>query len=484
MDILSNYFWKSIFNDKQRSNMRQNIPIEFANFDISQKDFVFTVTSNTGNGLDQVQKFNPESSNILPQRTYADVERTRLFNPNLKTSFVDVKALSNDMFLALDSKSGKTFLYNFDGDLISVFGGIGTEIGLNMSVVAIDAYESDVFVLDPYLNRITMYSPTEYGENLLNAIYYYNKGEYEKSLNDWNNVLIQNSNSMLAYKGIGKAYLAKGEIDTALKNFKLAHDRQGYSTAFEPYRKLIAKKYIYLILILVLIIIIFLIKPSKKKVANQKQTKKFDQLSLFKKTITTLFHPNESFLPLIKNTKKIYILSIITLSLWFCLTILNWQYKGFIFNYNVLEKFNIFDIFASTIILFFVFCFSNWLFSTMLSGSGRMIDIIVVCSVSTIPYTIAILINLFISNFLVISEGNLLGLIEIAGLFWAIILLLIGMKIIHEFSLAKTILILFLTVIGMAIIGFVVILIWSLFQQISSFFSSIMDELAIIISNG
>ena len=59
----------------------------------------------------------------------------------------------------------------------------------------------------------------------------------------WREALSYNQNLFLAYSGIGRALLRRGEPDEALKYLKLGDDRKYYSKALEKVRNATLKKY-------------------------------------------------------------------------------------------------------------------------------------------------------------------------------------------------------------------------------------------------
>jgi len=482
--VLTDYFWKALMNDTQLAGMRQNVPIEFENFDVDKGDFIFTVTANIETKINQLQKFNPESTNILDDRNFADVETARVFSTVTSTQFSDVRALDNGMFVGIDRASGKSYLYNRDGETICAFGGLGTAFGLSMNPLAVDSHGNDIYVLDAGSNKITVYSLSEYGGYLLNAIQLYNAGDYTNSLEVWQKVLELNAGLRFAHKGTGKAYLAMNEPALAMKSFKLAGDRESYSLAFAPYRKVIIRNNIYILLGVLLIAIAFLLWPRKKKLTKRKQIYNINSLKLPKKTMLAIFHPSETLTPLTKETVKVWRVPAVILGAWFVLATLSWQFTGFIFNTNDIQRFDVFQILFSTIIIFVLFCLSNWLFATMLNGNGRFMDILVVCAVALVPYIVSVAINFILSNFLLADESGLMGIITVVAVIWSALILIIGMMSQHEFSFFASIGVILLTLFGIAVIAFLALLLWSLTQQIYGFVSGVWDELILVTTNG
>ena len=75
------------------------------------------------------------------------------------------------------------------------------------------------------------------------------------------------------------------------------------------------------------------------------------------------------------------------------------------------------------------------------------------------------------------EERAFLMVIQAVGLLWSAWLLLSALKVIHDYSLTKTVMSLLLTVFGMLFVVFLAVLFFSLLQQVWSLVRSIYNEL-------
>jgi len=478
--VLFDYFWKGLLNQSARSHMLRYVPIEFVNFDIDSKDFIYTVTSHTENLQNQIQCFNAQSTNILPDRAYGESDASLVFNPYHGTAFMDIKVLPGGMFAALDSQSGRVLLYNKDGEWMTSFGGIGVRQGLFLQPMILENVDGRFLVLDQKQDQITVFSPTRYGKNILNAVDFYNKGDYAGSKSYWEDVLKQNGNCSAAYVGIGKALMGEGEYGKAMEYFKLGKNQPEYSNAFESYRKVLMRRMIVPFLAVLTAVILLILRPGRRKAFVSSRSRHVRPKNLFEGVKRAVFHPNESF-DYVLESRSAPILSSGILLFWVFSTILQWLYTGFVFNLNEIERFNIFDILMPTLVVFAVFCICNWLLSAMLSGSGKMKDIITVCAVSLLPFIASLLISTVISNILLIGEGVFINFIAVVCTSWSAVLLISGLKKIHEFTVLKTLFMFVCTIAGMALMAFVGLLAWSLFQQVGGFVSTVFDEVSLML---
>ncbi|MCR4779251.1 MAG: hypothetical protein K5858_10435 [Lachnospiraceae bacterium] len=247
-DVVFNYMWKNILSDKQRAAMTSIIPIEYSNIDCGSDGFVYSSTVGTQIPKSQIKKLNPLGNNIYftvgkEEFNFGDEEMTFEKGKALQPAFTDVKVNSDGFIFATDLTTGRVFERDWEGNLVAVFGGIGNQVGCFNAPVAIDTYAGKVYVLDRLKGNITVFEPTEYGKLVEEAILLYDKGDYDNAVNVWKKVLIKNSNSSLAYSGIGKSLSQKGEYKESLDYLKYSGDRYNYSKAFGKNRLYLVRTY-------------------------------------------------------------------------------------------------------------------------------------------------------------------------------------------------------------------------------------------------
>ena len=74
---------------------------------------------------------------------------------------------------------------------------------------------------------------------------------------------------------------------------------------------------------------------------------------------------------------------------------------------------------------------------------------------------------------------RILTLLGAAAILWSAVLMVLGLKVVHEFSFGRTVLAVLYSLIGILIILFLALLLWSLFQQLAMFLVSLYDELSL-----
>jgi DNA-binding beta-propeller fold protein YncE len=233
------YVWKFISTQAQRERMDLFVPTEYSNVSLDRDGFVY-VTNSSGQ-TDPVRRLNAMGQDILIRNGYerptGDLAMGNAGGINGRSRFIDVVALDNDSYACFDRTRGRIFMYDFQGNMLYAFGGVGNREGYFMLPVAIEKMGYSLFALDSRSAALTRFDLTGYGLTINEALSEYHAGRYESSAVSWEAVLKMNGNYDLAYIGIGRAALRQGEYHKAMRFYKLKHYRQGYSKAFQLYRK-------------------------------------------------------------------------------------------------------------------------------------------------------------------------------------------------------------------------------------------------------
>lgn len=129
------------------------------------------------------------------------------------------------------------------------------------------------------------------------------------------------------------------------------------------------------------------------------------------------------------------------------------------------------------IVLLLLFCVGNWSITCLMEGEGRLKDIVIVAGYSLTPLILTFVPATILSNFIASNEEAFYIIILVAGIVWALILVLIGIMTVHNYSIAKTLLTIVLTFVAVTIIMFIWLMLNDLISQVYGFFYSIYLEL-------
>ena len=190
-----------------------------------------------------------------------------------------------------------------------------------------------------------------------------------------------------------------------------------------------------------------------------------------------MFHPIEGFEEMRWNKSGSVSTSIVILMVWFLAVVFERQLTGVSINTNRLDRLNILVLLLRTDVVFVLWVVSNWGICTLLEGEGTFKNIWITSAYALMPYIIVIAANTIISNFLIQEEAIFLTWLKYAGIGYSAVLMLSGLRTVHQYSITKTVAAAILTVVGIMLILFVFILIFSLFQQFYVFILTIVSEL-------
>ena len=126
---------------------------------------------------------------------------------------------------------------------------------------------------------------------------------------------------------------------------------------------------------------------------------------------------------------------------------------------------------------YLLLCVSNWSITCLMNGEGRLKDIAVAIGYGTAPMTVVMVAATLISQFIADEEQAFYGILIGVGIAYGVIMMLIGIMQVHNYTLGKTLLTLLLTFLAALIIVFLLLLLSNLLGMVYNFFHSIYTEL-------
>ncbi len=191
----------------------------------------------------------------------------------------------------------------------------------------------------------------------------------------------------------------------------------------------------------------------------------------------TLTHPMDGFYWIRHKeygSVPIAVLMVILFSISFSL---NRLYASFVVNQTDPRSVNSLTELAGVLVLFLLVCVGNWSITCLMDGEGRFKDIIIAVGYGITPATVGYVIATLLSKVIADNEQAFYGLVIAIGIAYAVILVLMGIMQVHNYTLGKTLITLFLTFVAVLIIIFLALLLFNLVNQVITFFKSIYLEL-------
>lgn len=252
-------FWKRLASKEERSKQQLYIPTEFTGIDIDDDGFVYASNIDS-DGVQGVRRLNPRGEDVIQKGENENLGGDLIVGAygtySGPSEFTDVTYRGKGIYSLLDRKRGRIFTYDREGNLLYIFGGLGSQEGTFNTPVAIEAVGDQIIVLDAYNNSIVRFGETEYGSLINDAVGLRYDGDETEAISKWQQVLKLDENNELANTGIGKAYLTAGENRTAMKYLKLGRNRKYYSVAWKRYRNELLIAHINVIMTAVIVLII------------------------------------------------------------------------------------------------------------------------------------------------------------------------------------------------------------------------------------
>ena len=489
-DVIKKYLLRRFMSEKQLKGSLQYTSVNFSNFDTAGGEFIYTVTKDQSTAElteGMVRKLNVAGSDILNQDEsipFGDIEYSTTKRVETGTTkFIDIDVDSEGFMFLLDETRGRVFVYSQqNGMMLTAFGGSGTQDGMFGNPRALETADGIVYVLDKENNCIYSFEPTDYMQTYRSGVIKLEAGDYNGAEDIFNEILAYNTNNETAYYGIGKCLDAKGDYKGAMENFKKAYNNTEYSKSFEQYRKFFIREHFTAIIIgiflLVMVIAFAVIKLKKAMVAKEGSAYNgWETKRLF--PFYTARHPVDGFAQFRDRNIMSYAVAAVLLVIWFLLSVISYFYMGFPFNTNRAENYRLIYTVLQTVGVFILFIIANYAICTLLEGKGKFKEIFCAVAYCLLPMLICKAIGIVMSQFMAENEGTFISIVVWVGILWSAILLFMALSTVHQYSFGKTIVSILLTLFGMCVILFLIILFYSLLSQLMTFLQSLATEISL-----
>lgn len=454
------------FTDEQLNQLRLNVPVTPHNLTVDERGLVYTVTQ--GGGDDALKKFNLANKNMLGE----------CWVENL-VSAVCVGPVENIYTVTLD---GFIFEYDREGNILFVFGGTDGGVyrdGLFTAAVGIAAdSEGNLYVLDADQQRVTRFEQTEFSNTVHDALALYQSGLYLESMPFWEQSLQQDSLYTLAHRGMGESYYKLENYRAAMDSFRFSYAGTGYSNAFWEVRNEWMMNYLPYVFVGIALLVIgyrairainrktAFLAPAGKAVSFVTNRKIVRELAYMKEVPR---NPADAFYSIKHEGKASVLSATIIYLLFFVIYIADKYASGFLFrrfidNYDEIgvDILVVFGIIAAVVLCHHLVCSIN-------EGEGSLKNIYICFAYCLTPYVllkpfiIALTYVLTYNESFVITFGNVFIIAAV------IILVIVKVKTIQDYSFWNTIKSLLLTIFTSLMLIVTLVIVFALVNQVIDF---------------
>ncbi|MCQ2451296.1 MAG: YIP1 family protein [Clostridia bacterium] len=190
-------------------------------------------------------------------------------------------------------------------------------------------------------------------------------------------------------------------------------------------------------------------------------------------------HPIETFNDLKYEKKASFRIANTLAVLFVLLRLFEKLFTGYLFNKEDAKSIDMFSVIfiAAGILLVWTLC--NWATCTLFDGEGSMGDIWIAVTYSLVPYIIFHSLSIALSYFFTSSEAVFYNFFCVLGTLWTLILVFLGLMVVHQYTVLKTVLSVLGTLLIILCFVFLLMLFVSIFQQMYSFLLNIIREVVV-----
>ncbi len=405
--------------------------------------------------------------------------------------FVDLAVDKRGIVTVVEEKTGKIYQYDQLGNLLTVFGGKGTQKGRFdfPSALKVDQ-DGRIFVLDRTRANIQIFKPTAFITRVHEATEQYSKGNYDEAYELWNEVLRNDENYRLARIGLANTMYKNEQWKDAMNQYLLADDRAGYSKAFIEYRYDMFRKNFPFVLLTILAFvaaIIFFVRwlrdISLKAMIDfeGRGHKKMGLLEGLKLAPGVIFRPVESF-ELIKNGRgRLNILSGLIILV---LVLLTRVFYMFVVHYPLadidLRSANLTLEAIKMLLPVATWVLASFAITSIMDGEAKADEILLASAYCMVPYILVTAPLAIVSRFMA-REGITFYALAINGTnIWIFILIFTSLKVLNDYPVSKTALIYGVSGVTMILIWLVCLLGYVVTGRLYQFIEGIFQEVRML----
>lgn len=204
---------------------------------------------------------------------------------------------------------------------------------------------------------------------------------------------------------------------------------------------------------------------------------KYFALEKWKYVLYTISHPMDGYYWIRhKDRGSVPIAILLVIFFSFCFTGVR-LLSGFVVNDLDPRSVDMLFELLGVLSFYLLICVSNWSITCLMNGEGRLKDIAIAIGYGTLPISCSLIIATIVSQFIADDEQAFYTLILVVGIAYGLIMMLMGIMQVHNYTLGKTLVTLFLTFVAMFIIVFLILLLSNLLGMVYNFFHSIYTEI-------
>ena len=256
---------QSRFYSLEQRLATQTVQNSVSDMYIDRLGFIYTVTPAANR--EQIKKFNVGAQNLFRDRQMdvAPIETLQQgWVEGIRTGFTGVAVDDMGNVFALDSGSGRIFMFDAFGEPVFSFGAQMMDrgnitVGLfgNPTSMRINS-QGTIFVTDLIYRGVLVFTPTPFASQIKSLNYLSNDGQWSEAVPLAREILQENVFFTSAHMVIGMSYFQQQDWNQARHYFRRAFNTREYSEAFWEYRLIfIQQNFIYGFIVVMAVVFLF-----------------------------------------------------------------------------------------------------------------------------------------------------------------------------------------------------------------------------------
>lgn len=463
-----------LLSDSQKGQLNNVTAASISNVGIDVKGLIYTLTTDASAG-EMLRKLNISGTNLM-HVSISPLNGVAICNGNYENFYVA-------------SSDGYVYEYSKDGSLLFLYGGQDSgnyRDGLFSTPSAIAVDETDrIYVLDSVANEVQIFETTEFTDLVHSALALYYAGKYTESKEPLEEVIRMNGLFDYANRAMGQALFQEEDFRGALKYYRLAKSKMGYSEAYWEIRNIWLKNNLFyaLIAIVVFVIVIkgiqLLNRKTKIFVPIRKVVGKLTSKTLWKQTtygLTYMKHPMDGAYAVKRQGMKSYLAAFILTLILIVFNIVNKYFCGFFVKTVRDGEYNVATDIISVLFILIFMSSVTYLICTISDGEGRFKEILCGYVYSLTPYLIILPMIYLVGHVVTANEIFIIEFANVIMFTWVVILLFLTIKEVNNYSVKETFKIIGLTIFAAFIFILIAFVLYVLASQVIEFVKAVYGE--------
>ena len=221
------------------------------------------------------------------------------------------------------------------------------------------------------------------------------------------------------------------------------------------------------------------VKSASKKSAgfSLNAIKESRYVQSLKYAFYVITHPFDGFWDLIHEKRGSLAAAHTFLVLFLLTRVIKLMCTSFQFISAPVQYLNVFEEMGSLLMPFLILCLANWAMTTLFDGKGRFKDIYMAMCYALVPYILIQIPMILVSNMLTFEEGSFYSVLLSVSVIWCVFLVFVGLMEIHDYGPGKTLIFIVVTIVGAAVIIFLMLTFFSLLSDAFAYFVSMYREI-------